>query len=68
MAYTRGNFYDKTWFEAVLGPFAPGVEVATVVTVSNNAGVTRRFDLKPVKITAGLPAQNQSAAKDTGGN
>jgi hypothetical protein len=53
MAYTRGNFYDKTWFEAVLGPFAPGVEVAAVVTVSNNAGIVRRFDLPAVKIGQG---------------
>ena len=52
MAYTRGNFYDKTWFEGVLGPFATGVEVATVVTVANNAGIVRRFDLAPVKIGA----------------
>ncbi len=66
MAYTRGNFYDKTWFEAVLGPFAPGVEVATVVTVANNAGVTKRFDLQPVRIAAELPGRDQSAAKDTG--
>jgi hypothetical protein len=50
MAYTRGNFYDKTWFEAVLGPFATGVEVSTVVTVSNNAGIVRRFDLPTVKV------------------
>ncbi len=68
MAYTRGNFYDKTWFEAVLGPFAPGVEVATVVTVANNAGVTKRFDLKPVRITAALPSQNGAATKDSGRN
>lgn len=52
MAYTRGNFYDKTWFEGTLGPFAPGVEVNAVVTVSNNAGIVRRFDLPPVTITA----------------
>ena len=51
MAYTRGNFYDKTWFEGVLGPFASGVEVATVVTVSNNAGIVKRFDLPSVKIS-----------------
>lgn len=50
MAYTRGNFYDKTWFEGTLGPFAPGVEVSAVVTVSNNAGIVRRFDLPAVKI------------------
>jgi hypothetical protein len=52
MAYTRGNFYDKTWFEGLLGPFAPGIEVNAVVTVSNNAGIVKRFDLPPVKITA----------------
>jgi hypothetical protein len=50
MAYTRGNFYDKTWFEGILGPFAPGVEVDAVVTVSNNAGIVKRFDLPGVKI------------------
>ena len=50
MAYTRGNFYDKTWFEGTLGPFADGVEVKPVVTVSNNAGIVRRFDLPAVKI------------------
>ena len=52
MAYTRGNFYDKTWFEGILGPFAPGVQVDAVLTVSNNAGIVRRLDLSPVKITA----------------
>lgn len=63
MAYTRGNFYDKTWFEGVLGPFAPGAEIIPVVTVSNNAGIVKRFDLKPVKITAELsnPASPASA-------
>jgi len=50
MAYVRGNFYNKTWFEGTLGPFAPNVELASVVTVSNNAGITRRFDLAPIKI------------------
>jgi hypothetical protein len=50
MAYTRGNFYDKTWFEGLLGPFASGVEVAAVITVSNNAGIVKRLDLPPVKI------------------
>jgi hypothetical protein len=58
MAYTRGNFYDKTWFEAVLGPFAPGLEVSAVVTVSNNAGIIKRFDLPPVKIG---PASSSTA-------
>jgi len=62
MAYTRGNFYDKTWFEGLLGPFAPGVEIAAVVTVSNNAGIVKRFDLSPVKITADSSGQNKSAA------
>lgn len=62
MAYTRGNFYDKTWFEGLLGPFAPGVEIAAVVTVSNNAGIVKRFDLNPVKITADSSGQNKSAA------
>ena len=68
MAYTRGNFYDKTWFEGVLGPFASGVEVATVVTVSNNAGIVKRFDLPSLKI--GQPAKttatvNGGRAKST---
>jgi len=62
MAYTCGNFYDKTWFEGLLGPFAPGVEIAAVVTVSNNAGIVKRFDLSPVKITADSSGQNKSAA------
>jgi hypothetical protein len=61
MAYTRGNFYNKTWFEAVLGPFAPGVEVHPVVTVANNAGITRRFDLTPIKISEPKPATATSA-------
>lgn len=52
MAYVRGNFYDKTWFEGVLGPFAPGTEVTPVVTVTNNAGLHRRFELEPVTIGA----------------
>jgi hypothetical protein len=60
MAYTRGNFYDKTWFEGILGPFAPGVQVDAVLTVSNNAGIVKRFDLSPVKITA--DASNQTTA------
>lgn len=50
MAYSRGNFYDKTWFEGILGPFAPGVIVTPVVTVQNNAGIIRRFDLPKVKV------------------
>jgi hypothetical protein len=50
MAYVRGNFYDKTWFEGLLGPFASGTEVSAVVTVANNAGIVRRFDLPNVKI------------------
>ena len=50
MAYTRGNFYDKTWFEGLLGPFAPGVEVNAVLTVANNAGIIRRFDLPAARI------------------
>jgi len=64
MAYTRGNFYDKTWFEGLLGPFASGVEVATVVTVANNAGIVRRFDLAPVKIE---PERAQKAASGANG-
>lgn len=62
MAYTRGNFYDKTWFEGLLGPFAPGVEIAAVVTVSNNAGIVKRFDLNPVKITADSSSQTKSTS------
>ena len=48
MAYSRGNFYTKTWFEATLGPFADGVEVKPIVTVANNANIVRRFDLPPI--------------------
>lgn len=55
LAYVRGNFYNKTWFEGVLGPFLAGVEVHPVVTVSNNAGIIRRFDLAPVKIVEPRP-------------
>jgi hypothetical protein len=61
MAYTRGNFYDKTWFEGTLGPFAPGVEVNAVVTVSNNAGIVRRFDLPPVTVTASTQPTSSGA-------
>ena len=68
MAYSRGNFYDKTWFEGLLGPFAPGVEVNTVVTVSNNAGIVKRFDLGAVKIIANAPAQDSSTTKSGGGS
>jgi hypothetical protein len=63
MAYTRGNFYDKTWFEAVLGPFASGVEIAAVVTVSNNAGIVRRFDLPSVRIGHGDKMVNSGSAQ-----
>jgi hypothetical protein len=62
LAYTRGNFYDKTWFEGVIGPFVNGVEVSAVVTVSNNAGIIRRFNLPPVKVgetTTQQPRQQQ---------
>jgi hypothetical protein len=68
MAYTRGNFYDKTWFEGLLGPFAPGVEVIPVVTVSNNAGIVKRFDLNPVKITVDSSSQNSIAKKNGSSN
>jgi hypothetical protein len=50
MAYLRGNFYNKTWFEAGIGPFAAGTKVTAVVTIENNAGLIRRFDLDPVKV------------------
>jgi hypothetical protein len=69
MAYTRGNFYDKTWFEGILGPFAPGVQVDAVLTVSNNAGIIKRFDLSPVKITADASNQTTTTvAKSSGSN
>jgi len=68
MAYSRGNFYDKTWFEGLLGPFAPGVEVDAVVTVANNAGIIKRFDLPPVKIAAEASAQDTSKLKGDGSN
>jgi hypothetical protein len=64
MAYTRGNFYDKTWFEAVLGPFASGVEVAAVVTVANNAGIVRRFDIPAVKIGEGDKAVTTTGQRE----
>lgn len=51
LAYSRGDFYSKTWFEGTLGPFAPGVNLTAVVTVSNNAGIIRRFDLPSLVIT-----------------
>lgn len=61
LAYTRGDFYEKTWFEGMLGPFAPGVNLTAVLTVSNNAGIIRRFELPPVTIakpqTASCPEQ-----------
>jgi hypothetical protein len=68
MAYTRGNFYDKTWFEGTLGPFAPGVEVNAVLTVANNAGIMRRFDLDAVRISSDLGAQKTTVAKADGLN
>jgi hypothetical protein len=52
MAYIRGDFYNKTWFEGTLGPFAPGSQVAAAVTVSNNAGITRRFELPPLTVAS----------------
>jgi hypothetical protein len=67
MAYVRGNFYTKTWFEATLGPFAPGVEVASVVTVSNNAGITRRFDLEPIKVLDHPAAGEEAKRTHSGG-
>jgi hypothetical protein len=63
MAYTRGNFYDKTWFEGTLGPFAPGVEVDAVLTVANNAGIMRRFDLDAVRISENKQSQAATVAK-----
>jgi hypothetical protein len=67
MAYTRGNFYDKTWFESNLGPFAPGVEVTAVVTVQNNAGILRRFNMPPVKVPQATAAK-AAATKGTRGS
>lgn len=61
MAYTRGNFYDRTWFEGILGPFPEGTEIASVVTVTNNAGLHRRFELDPVTVEA-PPAVTPSTA------
>ena len=66
MAYTRGNFYDKTWFEATLGPFAEGVEVSPVVTVANNAGLIRRFDLPAVKVPAKASAATSGKKSNPG--
>lgn len=60
LAYARGNFYDKTWFEGVIGPFVSGVAIDAVLTVANNAGIVRRFNLPPVKVgqtTATQPRQ-----------
>jgi hypothetical protein len=66
MAYSRGDFYTKTWFEATLGPFADGVEVKPVVTVSNNANIVRRFDLPPVMVRRPVTgATGREKARDT---
>jgi len=60
LAYKRGNFYTKTWFEAVLGPFAPGVKMKSTVTVENNAGIVKRFELLPQTVlVANLPNQER---------
>jgi len=64
MAYQRGNFYSKTWFEAVVGPFAPGVNIKAVVTVENNAGLITRYELPPTTVasnSAPQPKTNDSA-------
>lgn len=65
LAYTRGNFYNKTWFEAILGPFAPGSEVVCVVTAENNAGLIRRVELDPISIprTPPVPARIKTSAR-----
>jgi hypothetical protein len=55
LAYLRGNFYTKTWFEAQLGPFAPGVTVKAIVTVENNAGIVTKYALQPIAVVAGNP-------------
>ena len=63
LAYKRGNFYTKTWFEAELGPFAPGVKVKSTVTVANNAGIIKRFDLEPLVALAANSPEKQNAVK-----
>lgn len=61
LAYSRGDFYTKTWFEGTLGPFAPGVSLDAVVTVSNNAGIIRRFDLPHVTIPGNQTVRPETA-------
>jgi hypothetical protein len=50
MAYSRGNFYDQTWFNAELGPFPAGTEVRAIVTAANNAGLVTRHELEKVTV------------------
>ncbi len=61
LAYSRGDFYTKTWFEGTLGPFAPGVNLSAVLTVSNNAGIIRRFNLPNVTIPGQQTARPETA-------
>jgi hypothetical protein len=53
MAYSRGNFYDQTWFNAELGPFQAGTELQMVVTAANNAGLITRQELGTIKLPGG---------------
>jgi len=59
MAYSRGNFYDETWFNAEVGPFPEGTELQMIVTAANNAGLVTRHEIEsvviPVQVSANTP-------------